>query len=179
MLNQQMNIEIRKEEENDYSDVYDLNKMAFGQDNESKLIDLLRNSSAFIPDLSLVATIDLKIVGYILFSKIKVKDNSGTLHDSLAVAPMAVHPNLQRLGIGSALVRYGLEKAKAMGHRSVIVLGHEHYYPRFGFIPTINWNIKAPFEVPANVLMGLELVNDALRGVSGTIQYPKEFEAAD
>ena len=66
-----MKVDIRQELETDFKYVHELNKAAFGQDNEAKLIDLLRNSNAFIPKLSLVATIDDKIVGYILFTKLK------------------------------------------------------------------------------------------------------------
>lgn len=171
-----MEVKIRKEIENDYSDVYELNKAAFGQENEPKLIDLLRKSNAFIPELSLVATIDNKVVGHILFIRIKIKDNNRNEFDSLALAPMSVRPDLQRKCIGGQLIRYGLNKAKELGHKSVIVLGHEHYYPKFGFVPTEKWNIKAPFDVPINSFMGIELVENGLSGVTGTVQYPKEFE---
>ena len=172
-----MKVEIRKETKTDFSDVYGLNKAAFGQENEAKLVELLRNSNAFIPDLSLVATNDNKIVGHILFTKVKIKDDKGHEFDSLALAPMSVMPDLQRRGIGGQLIRYGLNKAKESGHKSVIVLGHEHYYPKFGFVPANKWKIKAPFDVPSNVFMGIELVKDGLKYVSGTVQYPIEFEA--
>ena len=172
-----MEIEIRKESKTDFVDVFRLIKIAFGQDNEAKLVDLLRNSNAFIPELCLVAIIGNIIVGHILFTKIKIKDDNGYEFDSLALAPMAVRPDLQRQGIGGQLIRYGLNKAKELGHKSVIVLGHEHYYPKFGFVPTIKWKIKAPFEVPANFFMGIEIVKDGLKNVTGTVQYPKEFEA--
>lgn len=169
-------IKIRKEVERDFLDVYELNKAAFGQDSESKLVDLLRKSNAFIPELSLVATIDNKIVGHILFTKIKIIDDTRNEFDSLALAPMAVKPDLQKKNIGGKLIRYGLKKAKELGHKLVIVVGHEYYYPRFGFVPAKKWNIKAPFDVPANVFMGIELIENGFEGASGTVQYPKEFE---
>lgn len=171
-----MKVEIRQEIETDFSDIFELNKTAFGQDNEANLVDLLRNSNAFISELSLVATIDNKMAGHILFTKIKIKNDKGTEFASLALAPMAVRPDLQRQGIGAQLILYGLNKAKELGHHSIIVLGHEHYYPKFGFAPAEKWNIKAPFDVPTNVFMGIELVNDGLKNVSGTVHYPKEFE---
>jgi len=171
-----MNIKIRQETKNDFPSVYDLNKSAFGQENESKLVEALRESDAFIPELSLIASLDNKIVGYILFTKIKIKDDFGNENDSLALAPISVSPTLQKQGIGGQLIKYGLIKARELGHKSVIVLGHEKYYPRFGFIPADKWNIKAPFDVPINVFMGMELVEDGLKDVKGTIQYPKEFE---
>jgi putative acetyltransferase len=167
-----MNIKIRKEKKADFLDVHRLSQSAFGQDNESKLIDLLRKLEAFIPNLSLVASVDSKVVGHILFSKIKIIDDAGNAHESLALAPMAVDPAVQRRGIGNELIRHGLDKARKLGHRSVIVLGHEHYYPKFGFIPAVNWKIKAPFDVPENILMGVE---DGLKELTGTVHYPKEF----
>ncbi|MBD0350138.1 MAG: N-acetyltransferase [Flavisolibacter sp.] len=172
-----MKVVIREETAADYSAVYDLNKAAFEQDTEAKLVELLRDSNAFIPHLSLVATIDDKVVGHILFTKIKIRDDKGNEYDSLALAPMAVKPELQKQGIGGQLIRYGLAKARELGHTSVIVVGHEHYYPKFGFVPAGKWNIKAPFEVPANVFMAVELVEDGLKDISGTVEYPQEFEA--
>jgi predicted N-acetyltransferase YhbS len=80
---------------------------------------------------------------------------------------MAVAPAFQNSGIGGQLIRYGLLKAKELGYRSVIVLGHEHYYPKFGFVPAEKWGIRAPFEVSASFFMGIELVEGGLEGVSG------------
>ena len=171
-----MNIKIRQERKNDYPLVYYLNMIAFGQENESKLVESLRESDSFIPELSIITSLDNKIVGYILFTKIKIKDDFGNENDSLALAPISVSPTLQKQGIGGQLIKYGLIKARELGHKSVIVLGHEKYYPRFGFIPADKWNIKAPFDVPINVFMGMELVEDGLKNVKGTVQYQKEFE---
>lgn len=172
-----MKILIRPETTADFVAIHELNKTAFGQDNEARLVDLLRQSDAFIPGLSLVAMMDDIIVGHILFTKIKIKDEQGNVFESLALAPMAVQPALQKRGIGGQLIRSGLAEAKTLGYQSVIVLGHEHYYPKFGFVPAEKWQIKAPFDVPSNVFMGIELVKDGLKGISGTVEYPKEFEA--
>ena len=96
--------------------------------------------------------------------------------ESLALAPIAVRPEFQQKGIGGQLIKSGLNKARELKYKSVIVLGHKHYYPKFGFEPVDKWNIKAPFDVPADFFMGLELVKDGLKGVSGTVRYPKEFD---
>ena len=168
---------IRQETEADFPQIHELNKLAFGQDSEAILVDLLRESDAFIPALSLVATIiKNKVVGHILFTKIIIRDDNGNEYDSLALAPMAVSQELQRQGIGGKLIAQGLQKAKELGHQSVIVLGHEHYYPKFGFVPAEKWKIKSPYDVPTNVFMGLELEKDGLKNVSGMVHYAKAFE---
>jgi len=171
-----MKLVIRKESEADFARVYELNRISFNEETEAKLVDLLRKSNAFIPDLSLVALIDNTVVGHILFTKIIIKDDQGNENDSLALAPMAVLPVHQKQGIGGQLILQGLSKARELGHKSVIVLGHEHYYPKFGFVPAETWNIKCPYDVPSNVFMGIELVRDGLRNVTGTVQYSKEFD---
>jgi len=170
-------ITLRQETQADFPEVYEVNHLAFGQENEAKLVDALRNNpAAFVPELSIVAVKDNKIAGHILFTKISIKDEKGNLNEGLALAPMAVRPELQKSGIGGQLIRKGLDVAKGLRFKSVIVLGHEHYYPKFGFEPAEKWNIKAPFDVPSNVFMAIELVTDGLKNISGTVIYPKEFE---
>ncbi|MCC7332635.1 MAG: N-acetyltransferase [Flavobacteriales bacterium] len=168
---------VRQETPNDFNEVFEINQIAFGQDNEARLVDALRrNPTVFIPELSLVATDNNKIVGHILLTKIIIKDDNGNLIESLGLAPMAVRPEFQKSGIGGQLIKQGLKVAKDLGFTSVIVLGHEHYYPKFGFEPADKWNIKAPFDIPSDVFMAIELVKDGLKNISGTVIYPKEFE---
>lgn len=172
-------ITLRQEKQADFADVFELNKIAFGQENEAKLVDALRNNpTAFVPELSIVATENNRIVGHILFTKINIKDEQANSYESLGLAPMAVRPELQKKGIGGQLVRKGLEVAKGLGFKSIIVLGHERYYPKFGFEPAEKWNVKSPFDVPSDVFMAIELVEDGLKNMSGTVIYPKEFETA-
>ncbi len=171
-------ITLRQERKDDFKEVFEVNHIAFGQDNEAKLVDALRNNpTVFVPELSIVAVDNNKIVGHILFTKINIKDDNGNLNESLGLAPMAVRPELQKSGIGGQLIRQGLIVAEELGFKSVIVLGHEHYYPKFGFQPADKWNIKAPFDVPSNVFMAIELISEGLKNISGTVVYPKEFEA--
>lgn len=167
---------IRQETLSDYKHVFEVNNLAFKQSNEAKLVEALRtNTNVFVNELSIVATYNNNIVGHILFTKIKITNINGIEHESLALAPMAVLPKFQLKGIGSKLIIYGLQVAKNIGFKSVIVLGHANYYSKFGFMPASLWNINAPFQVPDNAFMAIELQNDSLKNSSGTVVYPSEF----
>lgn len=166
---------IRKENKNDYNEVYNVIKKAFetaehSDGNEQDLVVRLRKSKAFIPELSLVAVEENKIVGYILFTKIKTKDNI-----ELALAPLAVLPEYQRKGIGKKLIETGHNIAKNLGYHYSIVLGSENYYSKMGYILAIQYGIKAPFQVPDENFMAIKL-NDTNIEIKGTVEYAKEFE---
>lgn len=169
-----MDVSIRNERKNDYDEIRKINDLAFGQENEGKMIEALRKTSNYNHLLSLVAEIKNKIVGHILFYPIKIK-NKEEKYKVLSLAPMAVHPEYQNQGIGSKLVKKGLERAKELDFSVVIVVGHPKYYPRFGFTPAKNWGIKLPFDVPNDVFLALELKENALRNCIGTVEYPKEY----
>lgn len=167
-------MKIRPETTLDHTSIYKINHLAFGQKAESQLINRLRKTDEFIPELSLVMEKDNTIIGHILFSKIKIVGEKKS-YSSLALAPMSVHPDYQKQGVGSQLVRAGLAKAKEMEFDSVIVLGHKNYYPRFGFEKASKWGVKCPFEVPEEVFMGLELVEGGLKDKVGIVEYSKAF----
>ncbi len=169
-----ISIVVRQEKATDYPAVYNVHSNAFGRNDEARLTDRLRLSDVFVPELSLVAICDNVLVGHIMFTEICVVDDDKETM-SLSLAPMAVVPAMQRKGIGSLLVNNGLAKARTLGYKSVIVLGHEHFYPRFGFVSTNRWGIKAPFNVPDSVFMGLELEDSAFSGVKGVVRYAREF----
>ena len=162
---------IRKEIPSDIPIIYKLYEFAFEQANEAELVNQIRTGKSFIPDLSLVNQDDNQITGHILFSIIKIGED-----DCLSLAPMAVLPSRQKQGIGSKLITRGLRIAKTMGFRSVIVVGDENYYPRFGFQKANKWGINFPFEVPEEAFMALELKEGALKGKCGkVVAYPVEF----
>ena len=170
-----MSIIIREENNKDFNEVYEVIRLAFmnaehTDHNEYNLVNKLRGSEAFVKGLSLVAEDNGKIVGHILLTKIKIGNS-----ESLALAPLAVLPNYQKSGIGSKLIIESHKRAKELGYRSVIVLGHPDYYPRFGYEPASRWGIKAPFEVPDESFMAIELIENGLKDISGTVNYAKEF----
>jgi len=168
-------ITIRTERKEDFEAIHQLNLLAFEGEDEAKLVRRIRQSASFIPELSLVAEKKDLLVGHILFSPISIKTQKGSV-SALALAPMAVRPEFQNQGIGSELVRRGLEECRQMGHRIVIVVGHPTYYPRFGFSQAKKRGLNAPFPVPDDAFMACELTPGALRGISGEVKYSPAFD---
>ena len=167
-------LEIRQENKKDYAEVYSVIKTAFmtaehSDGNEQDLVIRLRKDTNFIPELSLVAVYDDKIVGYIMFTKIKIGE-----YEELALAPLAVLPENQKQGIGKKLIKEGHKIAKKLGYHYSIVLASEKYYPKLGYVPASQYGIKAPFEVSNKNFMAIKL-NDFDQKIVGTVEYAKEF----
>lgn len=166
---------IRQETRNDYDEVYKLIKEAFtsaeyADGNEQELVVALRkNKEAFIPELSLVAEFDKEIVGHILFTKMKVGDDT-----VLALAPLSVKPNYQRQGIGTALILAGHQIAQRLGYTHCIVLGSETYYPKVGYLPAEEFGILIPAGFPPQNYMAIQLLAHA-QPIHGEVSYAKEF----
>jgi putative acetyltransferase len=167
-------VTVRPETDADSDAVYRVNREASGQEAEARLVEVLRAGPTYIPELSIVAVDASGVVGHILFSSITVRDGP-IAQPALALAPMAVLPALQNRGIGSQLVRYGLDAARELGHRIVIVLGHPKYYSRFEFQPAEAVGIRAPFPVPADAFLVIGLQEGAVAGVQGVVEYPPGF----
>jgi len=167
-------MQIRIENSKDYEEVYQLVAKAFASaehkdGNEQDLVTALRKSEAFIPELSLVAEEAGRIVGHILFTKIKIGNETG-----LALAPLSVLPEYQKRGIGQALIIKGHEIATELGYKYSVVLGSERYYPKTGYIPAEKYGIKAPFEVPTENFMAYDLQGNSDK-LNGIVEYAKEF----
>jgi putative acetyltransferase len=168
-------VRIRPERPGDASALRRVNERAFAQAAEADLVDALREAGALT--LSLVAEVQGAIVGHIAFSPVRI---SGPAAERAAVglAPMAVLPEHQRRGIGSRLVRAGLEALRDAGHGAVVVLGHPHYYPRFGFAPASRWGLRWERDCPDEAFMALELRAGALEGAGGVVRFRPEFDEA-
>ncbi len=166
---------IRPETEKGHAAIYEVNLLAFGRDVEPRLVDALRHSADFIPELSLVAVSDAQVVGHILFSRMLIITRTDSV-PALSLAPLAVRPAFQNQGIGSELVRRGLQECRWLGHKFVIVVGHPKYYPRFGSSSARAKGLDAPFPVSDEAFMALELVPGALDGITGLIKYSPAFD---
>jgi putative acetyltransferase len=165
-------VAIRYETSEDYAAVYEVNRRAFGRENEALLVDALRREGGAI---SLVAEAQGRVIGHILFSPIRIETQDGSAA-AMSLAPMAVLPEFQNQGAGSALVRGGLEECQRQGHEILIVLGHPNFYPRFGFSPARPQGIEPPFHAPDEAWMVLALQPSALEGVHGMVKYLPAFD---
>ncbi len=165
-----MPLEIREESAADAPAIARVVAEAFGRDDEARLVELLRDGGW--ARLSLVAQLDGQVVGHLLFSELWIVGESGPT-PALALAPLAVAPPRQSQGIGSALVWQGLERCRQRGHRIVVVLGHPHYYRRFGFASELARPLESPYA--GDAFMVLPLVPGALDQVRGRVEYAPPF----
>jgi putative acetyltransferase len=173
-------IVVRQEQHSDRAAVLKVHELAFGRLDEGKLVERIWDSDTYIPELGLVATVDNRVVGHVLFSKITIDNGECDGRTVLALAPLAVHPDYQKKGVGSALSRQGIEKARELGWNGIIVLGQATYYPRFGFEPASEFGIESPFPLrDPGAFMAMELQPDGLTNCSGTAIYPKFFSDID
>ena len=167
-------INIRREAAHDILAVYEVNKQAFGGTAEANLVNAVRTRENNL--VSLVAVDGGKVVGHILFSPMKVAGQPEN-RTVIGLGPLAVLPDHQKQGVGSKLVRAGLDECRREGFKIVAVLGHPEYYPRFGFAPGIRYGVKSEFaDAPPEAFMLLELKPGALGALKGcTLQYMPEF----
>jgi predicted N-acetyltransferase YhbS len=175
-----MCVSIRQEISSDYHEVESLVEQAFriaenSDHREHLFVARLRKCGAFVPELSLVAVHnDGEIVGHIMLTRITIKNDSA-LHASLALAPLSVLPEYQKMGIGSKLIERSHRIAEKLGFSSIFVLGHNSYYPRFGYEQSSLYDVLPPFKVSPEYFMIRKLSADVLADISGTVCYPEEF----
>ena len=165
---------IRDETPDDYVAIRNVNRLAFGGDAEAKLVDLLRIDRSVI--ISLVAEEEGQVIGHILFTELPIETTEGMIRGA-ALAPMAVLPARQRQGVGSALVRAGLDWCRAARVAVVAVVGHPDYYPRFGFSAERALCLQSPYS--GSAFMALELEPGIFSGVGGIAKYPRAFAELD
>lgn len=159
--------EIREEQPGDVAPIRAVNISAFGRDREANIVDALRANNAIV--LSLVATRNRETVGHILYSPITIADVTAA-----ALGPMAVVPECQREGVGSALVWAGQQMLRKRGCPLVVVVGHPAFYPRFGFEAARQHGIFSEWQVPDDVFM-VAMLRQAEAPVKGLAKYRPEF----
>ncbi|MFF2629234.1 GNAT family N-acetyltransferase [Kitasatospora sp. CB02891] len=166
-----MTVRTRVELPTDTAETRRVHMAAFPGPEEADLVDALRRDPAWLPELSLVAVDDREVViGHALLTRLKIGSGKG-----LALAPVAVAPEWQRKGVGSAVVRAALTAAAEAGERVVVVLGEPGYYGRFGFEPASGHRISGPFDVPDAYFQALVLPG-ADRAPHGMCRYAAPFD---
>jgi putative acetyltransferase len=165
---------VRPEKPEDATAVRDVNLAAFETSVEADLADAMRQTPEYVPELSLVAEIDGRIVGHALFSEVTVEHAEGET-TALSLGPIAVLPDYQSKGIGSAMIEAGHKRGREMGYPFVVLIGHPWYYPRFGYTPARQYGLETIWDVSDPVFMVCELQPGALKRAAGKIRYPQPF----
>ena len=149
--------------------------IGYSNHREQIMVERLRNSNAFIPELSIVAeTDDNRIAGHIMLTKIKIYTHDKSF-DALALAPLSVIPEFQNQGIGQRLIIESHRVAKELGFEFIAVLGHAKYYPKFGYDITSKYNIEIPFKISEENSMITALNGSFSKIESGRIEYSDVF----
>jgi putative acetyltransferase len=164
-------LNVRPEHAEDGGAIRAVHLAAFGQPDEADLVEALRESGDAV--LSVVAEDRGRLVGHVLFSRLSIHTSGDRIVPALALAPMAVAPERQRQGIGSALLTEAIRECRVRGERVVIVVGHLGFYPRFGFSRERAVHLDSEFQCEA--FMALELEPGVLSGLSGRVEYARAF----
>jgi putative acetyltransferase len=144
---------VRAESAADFAAIAAVVEAAFGRPQEARMVDAIRASADFVPDLSLVVEHEGEIVGHVVLSYVSLEDGTPLLE----LGPISVRPDRQGAGFGGMLVRAGLEAADARGEPLVLVLGEPAYYGRFGFRRASDIGITAPPDIPDEAWMAIPL----------------------
>lgn len=165
---------IRDENPADIEGIRTVNQQAFGQPQESRLVDGLRANGGIL--LSLVAAADAHIVGHILYSPVALENDGATVIGA-GLGPVAVLPAYQRRGIGARLIETGNHRLRSNGCPFVVLLGHPEYYPRFGFVPASRHGVHCEWDVPDEAFLILVMDRTVMPATGGLARYRQEFRA--
>lgn len=171
-----LEIEIRPAEEKDYKETENIARQAFYRDDriaeigvgctEPYMLHMLRKEVG-IKELDFVAYVDGKAVGQIIYSHSHIRRPDGSLVDTLNFGPLSVLPEFQKMGVGSALMRYSMKRAKELGYGAILFFGHPEYYPRFGFVQASKYGIETEWQADTPAFMAIELKEGYLKDVTG------------
>ena len=173
------NIQIREAVNTDFCNIMDIEKQAFGSEEEAILVaDLLEDKSAS-PIVSLLAFYKNEAIGHILFTRAYVSHRESP-HMAYILAPLAVKPDFQKKGVGGQLIKAGLNILREKGCELVFVLGHKAYYPKYGFIPDAkSLGFPAPYPIPdkdADAWMVQPLTPDGLKTSQGIVRCADQLD---
>jgi putative acetyltransferase len=163
---------IRPESASDKDAIYTLNSLAFAQTDEADLVNTVREAGQIA--LSLVALLGDRLVGHVLYSDVSVEHNPEK-YKVWGLGPVAVLPDHQRQGVGKQLIYASLDECKSLAVDAVVLLGHTSYYPKFGFEPASNYNLKFKSQDLGDAFMALELSKGVLASLSGAVYYVPAF----
>lgn len=177
-------ITLKKEDPEDYRAVEELTREAFWNlyspgCSEHYIAHLIRSSDSFIGELDTVALSHGKIVGSIMYTRACVLLDNGGLYPVICFGPLAVLPEYQHRGVGSALIRHTVSLAAALGYNAVIIYGDDAYYSRFGFVPAQKFGIGTDGDMYSPSLLAFELKSGALDGKSGRFVEDSIFGSLD
>jgi len=168
-------MKIRQEKPSDYNEVYELVKISFAANSDddgttSDYLNEIRKKDTFIPELSLVAEEDGKIIGQIVLYKMNI-DTKDEKFTELLLSPICVHPKYFRKGIARAMIENAFNIAKGLGYKAVFLCGDPELYKKFGFRPSFEYNIFHINDELKNAewCMAYELVEGCLNGMIGTV----------
>ena len=173
---------IRPETPADHDAIGRLVAAAFGSSVEVELVERIRASPEYLPDLALVAELGGEVVGHVMISGAIIRSELGD-RPIVMLSPLAVHPDHQRRGVGAALVGAATAGADALGEPLVVLEGEPGYYSRFGFAHSVRYGIElplpdwAPSEAGQVVRLGrFDAADDSRRG---TVVYPPAFDGVE
>lgn len=184
---------LRPEEHKDYKNIISLILRSFQEGTDYSdgtdiiaLIEEIRDSEYYIPELSFVAELNNTIVGHFLFSRFPLSPTKEGGHGDAAnteivmLAPVSVHADYFRQGIGTAMLTMGIEKVKEMGFKGITVEGNYKFYNQVGFRTSSEYNIfptsGIPMEEP-RCMMCQETYKGSLDSIHGYIVYDMYFNA--
>jgi putative acetyltransferase len=166
---------VRAEVPEDVRAIDVVNLSAFECEDEARLVSAIRASKDFVPDLSLVAELNGRIVGHVLLSKVQLEKGGGSeTFTILALGPMSVVPSQSHRGIGSSLIQAAVRRARDMRYPAIVVAGHPDYYQRFDFLSASHWGLSTNLPLPDDAVTAMELTDGVLNG-GGYVRYPDVF----
>lgn len=160
----------------DLDAVLRVERAAFGQEDEAELVAALLEDPSAEPRLSLLALVDDEPLGHVLFTAVTIGGAERSCPAAI-LAPLAVHPEVQRRGIGKALIEDGARRLAAAGVRLLFVLGHPAYYTKSGFVPAMSFGLRPPYPIdPQEAWMVRALDPNAVGTVSGTVSCARSLD---